>query len=423
MLRRFLFVMTTRGRTARTLILAMVGMAAFASDTRAAAISTFGYLSIGYTGGVWNINFSPGSASGVFAPLGGTAAAVSDLNFSAVSVGVPTSVPNFVTFAADPTRTITLNTVSAGSFSALACFGAPAAGQSCTPAGSAYSFLNQTADSSSMSVSINGTLVDSATGGQTPITGTLTTQFADMSYQEVLAVLSGGGSLLGSYSTEFATVTPNPQSFSLGGTLAFSNGGVDFQGTPVVAGFADNRFLATAPSTGVFGPLVGTAGTTQDVNPLLTGLPFLMPDFMQFDADPTLSFDLEFVSSGTAGFASCFAAPAIGQTCTPPLSAFNFANIGSFGQISSTGAFGISGTVNTATGSALYNGFYTLQFAGESYQQVLASLLLQDGTVSAAYSAQFVTEALTPTPIPEPSTLLMLGSTLLALRWRLRRSL
>jgi hypothetical protein len=120
------------------------------------------------------------------------------------------NVPNFITFAALPTVSVTLTLVRSGLYNAASCAAAPAAGQNCTPVGTWFNFTNLTATSSILSFAVQGTMADSTLPGQTStLTGLFIAQFASASYQSLLATAAGGGAIPTTYSASFAA-TPDP---------------------------------------------------------------------------------------------------------------------------------------------------------------------------------------------------------------------
>jgi hypothetical protein len=157
--------------------------------------------------------------SGAFVGLATTTATAKDLS-SAQPVGVPFLLADFLTFTAAPTLALDLTYIEPGQFSSTLCGEPAAAGQICTPPGSAFNFVNLPSGSglsSIVSFVVSGTATDGVSDG--PFTAVYTAQFVGLSYQSVLATLSGGGSLTTSYSGSFEVV-PEP------GTLALLSAGL-----------------------------------------------------------------------------------------------------------------------------------------------------------------------------------------------------
>jgi hypothetical protein len=174
-----------------------------------------------------NIDFYPlggGSGSfsifapetGIFGPLMGSTGSIMDLNNTTEPVGSTVNVPDFMTFAGAPNLELTLTELPAGTFSSATCGGTAASGQTCTPPGTPYDLTNQTATSSTASFTVDGYLTDTNNPGvQTAFTGIFTTQFEDMSFQQVVAAIEGGQTVDASYSATFtavSTATPEPAS-------------------------------------------------------------------------------------------------------------------------------------------------------------------------------------------------------------------
>jgi hypothetical protein len=158
-------------------------------------------------GGTGVFAIDPFTQTGFFVPLAGTTGAVGDLDAATHPVGVAFSDPLWLTFAAQPTVSFTLQLLSAGVFSAAQCGLPAAAGQTCTPSGSAFNLSNLTASSSVLSFAVKGVAVGTA-GEETAFTGVFTAQFASSSYQAVLATLQGGGTVQSTYSATFSVPEP-----------------------------------------------------------------------------------------------------------------------------------------------------------------------------------------------------------------------
>jgi len=172
--------------------------------------------------------------------------------------------------------------------------------------------------------------------------------------------------------------------------------------------------LAGPSSTGYFAGLGGT-GVMLDLNSATNPAGVAWPpisNFLVLSADPTLSFELQYISQGIWSSADCATLPAVaGQNCTPafppPKSPFNLTNLtASSSQVSMT----LGGIIyQSGIPVSSFTGVYTAQFVGMSYQQVLAALET-GGSVSTTFSASFDAE-----PIPEPATAFLMFGALAAL--------
>ena len=147
--------------------------------------------------------------TGVFAGLVGTNGDIQDL--TTLPINTTINITDFMTFANAANLSITLTEINGGTLPACSPSMA-AAGQSCSPTGTPYNLSNQTATSSVGSASIQGYLVDSNHPGVlTPLTGIFSTQFVNMSYQQLVSTVDGGGSVDATYSAQFVTsATPEP---------------------------------------------------------------------------------------------------------------------------------------------------------------------------------------------------------------------
>jgi hypothetical protein len=161
-------------------------------------------------GGVGDFAVDPFTQTGDFVPLAGTTGEAADLNSATEPVGVPISLPNFLTFAANPNLTFTLTFIRPGIFSPAACADPPAAGQVCTPPGSQFNLNNLTSDSSTATFAVRGFVSDGSSDPVSPFEGTFSTQFTNNSYQELLGTIGAGGSVQATYSANFI-VTPIPE--------------------------------------------------------------------------------------------------------------------------------------------------------------------------------------------------------------------
>jgi hypothetical protein len=189
--------------------------------------------------------------------------------------------------------------------------------------------------------------------------------------------------------------------------------------TPPVGG-PDGSFLVGLGNTGDFAavpPL--TMGTQQDLDGTVTpaNTPINVAPYLTLASLPNAVFDLRFIFGGVFGPGQCFAAPAVGQSCTPPfpppISPLNLTNT----QTGSTASFSVKGIVtNTNTGEESdFTGVYTAQF-NVPYQTLLTTVI-GGGQVPATYSGTF-----TVVPIPEPGTeALAIGSLLVLAGLAFRR--
>jgi hypothetical protein len=190
------------------------------------------------------------------------------------------------------------------------------------------------------------------------------------------------------------------------------------------------NFLVTPTPTGSFTPYGTDTGfihnLSQGSQPI--GQAFSLPNFLIFNpagtvVPPDIALDLTFIFPGISGQASCLAAPAAGQVCTPALpalvtpsnpgglSAFNLQNT----QTGSTASFSVRGNARRISTGELtsFTGLFTSQF-NVPYQTYLASIA-SGGTISNSYSATVA--------VPEPSSITMLLGGLLLVGGYLRRKL
>ena len=210
----------------------------------------------------------------------------------------------------------------------------------------------------------------------------------------------------------------------IGGSTLNFGGSVDLAdagAAGITLDFNPQTIISTGPNTGSFAGIpFGATGTIVDI---VAGTgPQAVNPFVTFGG---YTFSLTNILQGSFGQAQCGAAPAAGQTCTPPqlpgatISPFNLANQTAS---TSTASFQVSGTV-TQTGTqntAAYNGIFTAQFLSGNnalnYQQVLAALSGGPGSPGlngVSFSATFST---VPTStVPEPATVALMATGLVAM--------
>jgi hypothetical protein len=218
-----------------------------------------------------------------------------------------------------------------------------------------------------------------------------------MTRMRTLTGFTGGLVLLACAHTALAA--PITGSLNISGSLTLTSSAITF----VPGGqFGVDLF----GQTGSFVPLAGTSGIALGI-PTTAGS-VTVNNFLTFAIEPGLHFDLASLNPGVFSAVACGAPPAAGQTCTPPGSILSLVNTG----VSSIAAFTVEGTVVNPVGDTSdFTGTYTTQFSGASFQSLLATLG-SGGSLTASYSANFAVEASVPAPVPEPATLLLLGSSL-----------
>src|SRR5262245_22170081 len=171
----------------------------------------------------------PGSGTGDLAPYGSdpNGGTITSLSQATNPTGVTLATPTlFMTFAPAPgvgDISFFMQTVFAGVGALANCAAPPAAGQTCTPTGSALTFLNGAGGNSSATITAQGFArhASDAPGfaAASPLQYIFTAQFNEL-FQGVLADLATSGSITSTYSatataTNSATPVPEPASWFL----------------------------------------------------------------------------------------------------------------------------------------------------------------------------------------------------------------
>lgn len=183
-----------------------------------------GMINFGAAMGTTNITASTGD----FGFLGGTAGTVKNIDNPPYPVDTFFSTPSFVTLAAAPNITLTLQVLLSGVNGPAACAVPPAPGQICTPNVpnlSPFNLSNSGGGTSSASFTVTGVEADSLTGTTTPFTGIFTAQFT-VPYQTLLATIASNGTISTSYSATFTTTPSVPEP----GSMFTAAGGALFLG-------------------------------------------------------------------------------------------------------------------------------------------------------------------------------------------------
>jgi PEP-CTERM motif len=168
----------------------------------------------------------------------------------------------------------------------------------------------------------------------------------------------------------------------------------------------DIVFTSGTGSFSVLHPGTTTDGTIHDLTSAAepVGTSFLLNNFITSAAEPTWNFALTDIQPGAGTAAGC--TTAVGAVCTPFVgSPFTITNTVGGG---STVGLALNGFINDGVGpSTAFVGIFTTQFSDMNAAQILA-LIASQGFVEASHSANFTATAVPA--VPEPATLILLGS-------------
>jgi hypothetical protein len=229
-----------------------------------------------------------------------------------------------------------------------------------------------------------------------------------------------------------ADASPITGTVALGATFGVSATTIDFFGNAafncaVVGAGVDGCFITGGAPSGSFGALTpGTVGgSIKDlIGPPISGS-ISLANFMTFNNG--IIFDLTTVVPGGAPDCATINGNVANATCTPVIggqvSPFVLTNDAAAANVMVSFSLQVAAyTGSKATGFSPYQGLFNFLVAGENISQFVG-FLAQNGTLTTTYSAGFQSAETQPQPVPEPQTLLLLGTGVVGVLGRSRRAL
>jgi hypothetical protein len=162
-----------------------------------------------------DVLFADDGSPDSFSLLNGTTGTLADLDSAVQPVGMPFTLNDFLTNVLGWDFTLTF--IQPGTGTPAGCL--PGSMTPCTPSLGAlvspFTILNNGSGGSGVQMTVRGLVSDTTSDPPSPFVGIFTTQFADMTADEILAAFNAQGQIVSTHSATFVATTPISEPMTL----------------------------------------------------------------------------------------------------------------------------------------------------------------------------------------------------------------